>query len=91
VVPNKVFQGAAAGCAIVTSGTGPQRRLLGEAVAYVPAGDPAALAALLRRLARDPAELERLRSAARALAAERLTPERVVVPLLARLPPATRR
>src|SRR6266516_2310209 len=31
VVPNKVFQGAAAGCAIVTSDTPPQRRTLGDA------------------------------------------------------------
>src|ERR1700757_592358 len=29
VVPNKVFQGAAAGCAVVTSDTAPQRRVLG--------------------------------------------------------------
>jgi len=29
VVPNKVFQGAAAGCAVVTSDTAPQRRALG--------------------------------------------------------------
>ena len=33
VVPNKVFQGAAAGCAIVTSDTAPQRRALREACA----------------------------------------------------------
>ncbi len=38
VVPNKVFQGAAAGCAIVTSDTPPQRRALGEAAALVPPG-----------------------------------------------------
>ena len=30
VVPNKVYQGAAAGCAVVTSDTAPQRRALGE-------------------------------------------------------------
>lgn len=36
VVPNKVFQGAAAGCAIVTSDTAPQRRVLGPAARYVP-------------------------------------------------------
>src|ERR1700727_2713438 len=29
VVPNKVFQGAAAGCAVITSDTAPQRRVLG--------------------------------------------------------------
>ena len=84
VVPNKVFQGAAAGCAIVTSDTPPQRRVLGEAAVLVPPGDPEALAAALRRLAEDPAELDRLREAAR-LAAGQFTPAQVVAPLLRRL------
>ena len=61
VVPNKVFQGAAAGCAIVTSDTAPQRRALGDAAVLVPPGDPEALAAALLRLAGDRAELARLR------------------------------
>ena len=30
VVPNKVFQGAAAGCVVVTSDTVPQRQMLGD-------------------------------------------------------------
>src|SRR3984957_2700738 len=57
VVPNKVFQGAAAGCAIVTSDTPPQRRVLADAAVLVPPGDPEALAGALRRLggARAPA------------------------------------
>ena len=42
VVPNKVFQGAAAGAAIVTSDTPPQRRLLGDAAVFVAPGDSAA-------------------------------------------------
>jgi glycosyltransferase involved in cell wall biosynthesis len=42
-----VFQGAAAGCAIVTSDIPPQRRALGDAALLVPPGDPAALAAAL--------------------------------------------
>src|SRR5262249_21889107 len=45
VVPNKVFQGAAAGTAVVTSDTPPQRQELGDAAVFVPAGDAAALAA----------------------------------------------
>jgi glycosyltransferase involved in cell wall biosynthesis len=53
VVPNKVYQAAAAGCAIVTSDTPPQRRMLGEAAEFVPAGDPEALALVLARLVRD--------------------------------------
>ena len=34
VVPNKVFQGAASGCAIITGDTPAQRRVLGDAVLY---------------------------------------------------------
>lgn len=85
VVPNKVFQGAAAGCALVTSDTPPQRRLLGEAAVLVPPGDSGALAAELRSLAHDRHRLARLRAAARALAGERFTPAAVVSPLHARL------
>ena len=54
VIPNKVYQGAAAGCAVVTSDTPPQRRLLGDAAALVPTGDAEALAATLARLAERP-------------------------------------
>ena len=66
VVPNKVFQGAAAGCAIVTSDTAPQRRALGEAAVLVPPGDPGELAGALRQLAADRAALARLRRRPRA-------------------------
>jgi SAM-dependent methyltransferase len=85
VVPNKVFQGAAAGCAIVTSDTAPQRRALGDAAAFVPAGDGAALAETLLKLASDPAEVSRLRAAAADLARREFAPAQVVRPLLARL------
>ena len=85
VVPNKVFQGAAAGCAIVTSDTAPQRRLLGEAAAFVPAGDATALAAVLRRLAKDRHEVSRLRQKARSLARTRFAADQIVAPLLDRL------
>jgi SAM-dependent methyltransferase len=88
VVPNKVFQGAAAGCAIVTSDTPPQRRALGDAAVLVPPGDPEALAAALVRLADDRAELARLRLAARKLAQQQFAPEQIVAPLTARLVPA---
>src|SRR3989442_7643069 len=47
VVPNKVVQGAAARCAIVTSGTPPQRRALRDAAVFVPPGDSSALAEAL--------------------------------------------
>jgi len=82
VVPNKVFQGAAAGCAVVTSDTAPQRRALGAAALLVPPGDPLALADALRALAADRAELARLRAAAHRLATTRFAPDQVVGPLL---------
>ena len=88
MVPNKVFQGAAAGCAVVTSDTPPQRRVLGEqpdAAVLVPAGDPRALAAALRGLAADRTRLELARAAARKLALDAFTPDRVVAPLDDRL------
>jgi glycosyltransferase involved in cell wall biosynthesis len=87
VVPNKVFQGAAAGCAVITSDTAPQRRVLGDAAVLVPPGDPAALADALLRLANDRDALLKLRHAARQLAAERFAPEQVVTPLTDRLVP----
>ncbi|MFE2873086.1 MULTISPECIES: glycosyltransferase [unclassified Embleya] len=85
LVPNKVFQGAAAGCAVLTSDTAPQRRLFGPAGLFVPAGDSDALADALRRLAQHPAEVARLRAATVALARERFVPEAVVAPLVERL------
>jgi len=94
VVPNKVFQGAAAGCAILTSDTAPQRRLLGTAAAYVPAGDAPALAAALRDLADDREALRRARAAALELARSDFTPAAVTAPLarrLATLTPEVRR
>ena len=92
VVPNKVFQGAAAGCAVITSDTAPQRRVLGtmsqeSGAVLVPPGDPAALADALLQLASDREALLKLRHAARELAAERFTPEQVVAPLTDRLLP----
>lgn len=85
VVPNKVFQGAAAGCAIVTSDTPPQRRVLQDAALFVPPGDPAALAGALEGLAADPDRLLGLRRAAWELARTDFVPTAVVGPLLARL------
>jgi glycosyltransferase involved in cell wall biosynthesis len=85
VVPNKVFQGAAAGCAIVTSDTPPQRRVLGDAAVLVPPGDPEALAAALRRLAGDRGEVTRLRQQSRELARREFASGQVVAPLLRRL------
>ncbi|MGZ4596271.1 MAG: glycosyltransferase [Actinomycetes bacterium] len=85
VVPNKVFQGAAAGTAIVTSDTAPQRRVLGDAAVFVPPGDPGALAAALRDLASRPEDLATARANAHRLALQEFAPDRVVAPLLQRL------
>jgi glycosyltransferase involved in cell wall biosynthesis len=85
VVPNKVFQGAAAGCAIVTSDTPPQRRVLGDAAVLVPPGDADALAGALLELAGDRERLAGLRDAARTLAARRFAPAQVVAPLLEKI------
>lgn len=85
VVPNKVFQGAAAGCALITSDTEPQRRELGDAAVLVPPGDPEALASALRKLAEDRVELDRMKQAARAAAEDRFGPAEVVQPLVSLL------
>ena len=86
VVPNKVYQGAAAGCALVTSDTAPQRRVLGDAAVFVPPGDARALADALLELDKDRTRLLSLRTAAHALAADAFLPSAVVRPLLAALP-----
>jgi glycosyltransferase involved in cell wall biosynthesis len=85
VVPNKVYQGAAAGCAVVTSDSRPQRAALGEAARFVRPGDSRALAAVLRELAADPAALEKLRAAALDRARERFAAPAVVGTLRTRL------
>lgn len=63
VVPNKVYQGAAAGCAVITSDTPPQRRAFGDAAVLVPAGDAGAWADALERLDTDRAALSHHRAA----------------------------
>ena len=90
VVPNKVYQGAAAGCAVVTSDTKPQRRAFGDAAVFVQPGDAEALADALRRLAAQPEELQSYRTAAAARAVEAFRPEVVVAPLQDRLAGARR-
>jgi glycosyltransferase involved in cell wall biosynthesis len=84
-VPNKVYQGAAAGCALVTSDTQPQRVAFDGASVFVPPGDPAALAAALVALAEDPNRVAELAAAARARSLDAFTPELVVRPLRSRL------
>jgi glycosyltransferase involved in cell wall biosynthesis len=62
VIPNKAFQALACGTPLVTSDTPAGRELLrdGESALLVPAGDPGALAAAVRRLAGDRALAQRV-------------------------------
>jgi glycosyltransferase involved in cell wall biosynthesis len=90
VVPTKVYQGAAAGCALLTSDTPPHRRVLGEDALLVPPGDDAALAEALRTLAADRVLVSGLKAAAAARAGG-LTPDQVVAPLARVLDVSSRR
>jgi glycosyltransferase involved in cell wall biosynthesis len=81
VVPHKVVEGAAAGCAIVTSDTPPQRRTFGDAAVYVRPGDAKELASALKSLAENREHLRELRAAARARAHTTLSARAVAAPL----------
>lgn len=85
VVPNKVYQGQAAGCVIVTSDTPPQRRVLGNTAFYVPTGDSNALARQLDQLIREKTRLAALRKVSLRFAQQHFTPKQVVSPLLMRI------
>jgi len=87
VVPNKVFQGAAAGTAVVTSDTEPQRDAFDGAAVFVRPGDGDELARALVALANDPPRVAHLRATAYARANERFRPEAVIAPLYQRLEP----
>ena len=80
VVPNKVYQSMAAGCAVITSDTAPQRRVLGDGVVYVTPGDPVALAEAIEGLLSDPELLAEAQRRARR-ASERFTAETVTLSL----------
>lgn len=81
VVPNKVYQGLAAGCVVVTSDTPPQRRVLGDCVEYVPPADAEALVDVLEKLATQPGALSSARARAQG-GRSRFTADAVVGPLL---------
>jgi glycosyltransferase involved in cell wall biosynthesis len=85
VVPNKVFQGAAAGTAIVTSDTRPQRDALDRGAVFVPPGEARALAAALMELAASPGRVAQLRAAAYERAVLSFRPASVTAPLYARV------
>lgn len=85
VVPTKVYQGAASGCAVVTSDTAPQRRVLGDAAMFVPPGNATALAAALATLAEQPHQARELARRAHARAVDAFAPAACVQPLTDRL------
>ena len=85
VVPHKVFQSAAAGCAVVTSDTAPQRRALGDSAILVPPGDVSALTSALAALIEDREMLTARREDARRHAAEEFAGRAVVSELAAKL------
>ena len=76
VVPNKVYQSMAAGCAVITSDTAPQRRMLGDGVVFVEPGDPQALTAAIEALVSNPELLAQKQHDART-AAERFTSDEI--------------
>jgi len=89
VIPHKVYQGAAAGRAVVT-GDGPAVREVFTPRIHlwtVPRGDEAALAEALALVIRDPATRERLGTRARERALEVATPERIGADLAAAIAP----
>jgi glycosyltransferase involved in cell wall biosynthesis len=83
-VPNKVYQAMAVGRPIVTADTPGAREVLTHErdALLVPAADPGALAAALRRLAGDPELRGRLGAAARERFLEVARPEVVARSLL---------
>lgn len=80
VVPNKAYQGMAAGCALVTSDTPSQRAML-HGASFVPSGDSEALAAELERLLTEPSDLESAKSACAERADEAFHPRTVIANL----------
>lgn len=81
VVPNKVYESLAAGCAVVTDATAPQKREIGDGAVYVPVDDPQALADAIETLVTDRETLVAARAKARE-AAERFTADHIAQPLV---------
>ncbi|WP_353335751.1 glycosyltransferase [Bifidobacterium psychraerophilum] len=80
VVPNKVYQSMAAGCAVITSDTPPQRRMLQNGALLTTPGDARSLAETIKSLLSDADELAAAKHAA-ATVADKFTAKRVSSPL----------
>lgn len=87
VIPHKVYQGVAAGRAVVTGDSPAVREVFSPRIHLwtVPHGDSDALAEALTRLVRDPALRSQLGERGRARALEVATPERIGLDLAAAL------
>ena len=81
-VPNKVDHSMAAGCAVVTSASKPQLRVLGDGAIFTTPGNAESLAETLKNLLTHPDALAAAQRNARE-AASRFTPEKVTSPLAA--------
>jgi glycosyltransferase involved in cell wall biosynthesis len=85
VVPQKIPLGAAAGCALVTSDTPPQRRVFEGAAVLVPPGDPLALADALTDLLQEPNRVRHLQESGFSRALQRYGSGVTVLALLEKL------
>ncbi len=84
VVPTKVYQGLAAGCAVVTGDTPAARYDVADGAILVETGNPKALADVLEELRDDPSALLAAGVAARE-ASQRFTPSAATAVLIRRL------
>ncbi len=85
VVPNKIYQGAASGCALITSNTLPQSRILGDAAILIPPADPNALANAIDDLSKNRSKVIELQKKSKAKAEIAFKPKVIVEPLITRL------
>ncbi|MBI1813709.1 MAG: glycosyltransferase [Deltaproteobacteria bacterium] len=76
VIPNKVYQAASVGCAIISADSPAIREVFvdGETIRLTPAGNAAALAEAIRGLAADQAQRERMARHAQTLMHDRFSP-----------------
>lgn len=82
VVPNKVYQGMAAGCCVITSDTTSQRKVLGEDVIWCTPGSSEQLTEIIVGLSSNPQKLDLMRERAAMHADLHFMPDTTVLPLV---------